>query len=441
MRADNGLEAGCLSALMNLAAVDMQAAQAALDTSGAQAQDFADLRLRAIWGALEATVRDGRVPDVIALGSRLPEIPRKFLADTLLSDSSVPASERLRALRDLGIRRRCWAALTTLCGVVANTSNNLAAVAVEARKATEALETGAPTIAPLDSEMHALIDHLEEVSAGRREATLETGVPGLDAVIAGLQPTLTVIGALPGVGKSALIAAICRNLSGRNVRVGLFSLEDEKRWLVERMVAEAADIPVFVLANRPLGKQQQERLYAAAPAVHAALRNVVVDDRPALTAADVVASAREMLTRHRVKALLVDHLGELKFQRAERHDLEVWEALKELRGMAKTYRVPVVVACHLKRREGLTEYSTDVRKSDFAFTAAVERMARVALALSLVKDAPDMLRVHVLKQTKGQSGVSVDLEMNRPAAIVANASAPGVRRSMDSRYEAQESSP
>ena len=63
----------------------------------------------------------------------------------------------------------------------------------------------------------------------------------------------------------------------------------------------------------------------------------------------------------------------------------------------------------------------------------IERMARVALTLSRVKGNPSALRVSVLKQTSGKSGVAVELEMNEPAAMVRNG--PPLRSGV---YEADE---
>ena len=96
------------------------------------------------------------------------------------------------------------------------------------------------------------------------------------------------------------------------------------------------------------------------------------------------------------------------------------EALQDLRGIAKTYRVPVVVLCHLRRREGLNIDAVP-KLTDFAFSAAIERCARVALGLFRPKgDAPDevLLGVEVLKQTKGPANFNFRLNVGRLSATV-----------------------
>ena len=227
---------------------------------------------------------------------------------------------------------------------------------------------------------------------------------------------------MQGVGKSALLAGILRNLAERSVKVGIFSLEDQSRWLVRRLVAESSNVPVFVLQNRPLREQQLESFNRAAEDVHRVAQHVLVEDRKGLTARDIASTARAMITRHNVGAVFLDHLGEVRLpQRSERHDLDIIEILQELRGIADVYRVPVVVLCHVKRRQGLDK--TDIPMlTDFAFSAGVERMARLAIALSHPND--EVLGVHVLKQTQGKGDVSLYLDFNGPAAMAKNTEAP-----------------
>lgn len=424
------LEVGAIAAVANLSAVDLDAAHALLDETGVQAQDFQG-PAASVWAVVEAMIRDGRHPDLFAVEARCRGVSRQLLTEALMSSDTTPPRERLLAVRDAGQRRRTAKALEVVRALVLDGSRPMTEAVAEAQRALEGVRQPETHARTLDAEVLAFNHQLEEIAEGRREPVLPTGIEALDAVIGGLQPTLTILGALPGVGKSGLLAAILRNLAQRQVRVGLFSLEDERGWVVKRLLSEMSDVPLFVLSNRPLGKNQQERVHQAMGELHEHMRYVTVDDRPALTAADVVSSAREMITRQGVRALLVDHLGEIRLTRSERHDLDIADALQQLRALAKTYRVPVVVACHLRRREGLGP-KDEPRLTDFAFSAAVERMARVGLALS--KPDKDQLRVHVLKQTNGISGVYVNLDFDGPAGVVANTPAPATRQKIDHMY-------
>jgi replicative DNA helicase len=436
------LEESAVATVARLAGADVAKALAAIDTAAVRADDFADHQVRAVWSALEASVRDGRPPDLFDVQARVPRVSRERLVRLLVEDHlgvtyfARSPVERLRQVRDAGDRRRMGAALASVLQLVADQSCPLPEAVAEAQRALEVVHQQGAGTRTLDVDVMQLVDHLEEVAAGRRAPVLETGLEALDAAIGGLQATLTVIGALPGVGKSGLLAAIVRNLAARKVVSGVLSLEDEGQWLVRRLVAQAAAVPVFVLANRPLGHHQRERVGQAIEAAYDAMTHVLVDDRPALSTAEVVSSARGMLVRG-AKALFLDHLGEVRLQRTDRHDLDVAEVLQQLRALAKSYRVPVIVLCHLRRREGLGP-KDEPRLTDFAFSAAVERMSRVSLALSRPHD--NVLRVFILKQTQGVAGISVDLAFDGPSGLVTNTPAPATRANAAALYD-EESAP
>jgi replicative DNA helicase len=169
-----------------------------------------------------------------------------------------------------------------------------------------------------------------------------------------------------------------------------------------------------------------ERFGDACGAVHHTTKNIILDDRKGMSTKDIVAAARMMITRHQVKALFVDHLGEIHVARSDRYDLDLSECLRDLRALADMYRVPLVLFCHLKRRQGLERTDTP-ELTDFANTSGLERMARLAIGLSQRYDgngAPEALGVHVLKQTQGIPNVSTWLRFNGPSAMATNEEAP-----------------
>ena len=411
------LEKSTISAFAGHATVDLGSAAKLLDSERCEAGDFSDPHLRALWQAVTTIVRDGRRPDFFAVESLLGgRVPRSMLVEVLLeSNEATGAQERMAAMCDAGARRRAIHALAAVQGLLADTSRPMTVAVTEAQKALESLHQQAVTSRTADSDLVTLADHLEQIDTGAKEPVMATGLPALDEAIGGLQKTLTIIGALPAVGKSGLIATLCRSLSARGVKVGLFSLEDERGWVARRLVSEVSKVPLFVLCNRKLYPEQKARVGDAMMALHSTLANLTIDDRPALTAADVIASARAMIVREGVQAIIVDHLGEIRTTRTERYDLDITEVLQQLRALAKVHGVPVVVACHIRRREGLLQQHAPVL-TDFANSSGIERMARVALALS--RPDEDTLAVHVLKQTSGPAGITVNLKFLGPSGTV-----------------------
>lgn len=411
------------------------AAQQLADT-GLTSTDFENPECSKVFGALSVLVRDRRPLDVVALTHTLGASVRREVVISVSTSSDYGAlPERARVLRDAVSRRNLVKGLQTALRLAQDEGATLEQAAAEGLKALDSARSAQPAVRKASADLIGLVDRLEQVQMGTQEPVLTTGIHALDACIGGLQPTLTVIGALPGVGKSALLASVLRNLARRSIKAGVFSLEDAGEWISRRLMSESACVPLFVLGNRKLNAGQMQRIMETSGDIGTDLEHVLVDDRTGMTAAEIVASAREMVVKHGARAIFVDHLGEVRLPGGygERHDLQISGALQELRALAKMHGVPVVVFCHMKRRDGLS-IADEPKLTDFAFSAGVERMARVALGLSRPQgDA--VLKASVLKQTNGQANVAVELEFRGPAGLVGNGTP---SKGADEHYAEQE---
>lgn len=404
-----------LRAVVGAYRTDADAARSLLDESRLVAEDFTTKATQAVFVALAAVIRDGRPLDVMTLVNTTRDAASStFVLPILAGDKADLAKERVATLRDLARRRRLKGSLQGLLGIVDSGTSTESCIGESERVLRQLSTDDGAGAKALDASVFSVIERLDQVQSGKIPPTLQTGIDALDFVIGGVDATMNIIGSLPGVGKSALIATIARNVALRGVRVGVVSLEDEREWITERLMAEIADVPLFVLAKKPLRPDQRQRIDDTAAKLYEILKHIIVEDRPAPTTTEVVASARSMIARG-CKAVFVDHLGEVRLDRSDRHDLDIQEALQDLRAIAKTYHVPVVVACHLKRRDGLDKHNIP-RLGDFAQSSAIERCAR--LALGLFAPNPEQLGVVILKQTRGPAGYDFKLDRNKLAGTL-----------------------
>jgi len=414
-------ELECLKSFASQSQVDSKSALDSLSEISITSSDFESNDARLLFDTLQLAIKSNTNLDVIAISEKTA-LPKSLVSEVVLTGNPGVMAHRFQILKEASLRRQYSGALRNLHRVVVDSNEPLSNAVAEAARLLSAWQDVTTPVRTMDGTVLTLVDELEAVAMGKRAGTLPSGIEALDASIGGLQPTLTIVGALPGVGKSALVAGICQQLASRAVSVGLLSLEDEAQWLTRRLMSQLSGIPVFVLANKRLHDSQQERVQDAAVRLHAMLAHIHVDDRPGLSTSDVVASARRMIARG-AKAIILDHLGEVRIERTDRHDLDISDCLRELRNVAKTTRVPVVVLTHLKRRDGLN-VDSEPRLTDFAFSSGVERMARVAIGLWRAPNRSGELNATVLKQTQGVSGITVPLRLNQSAGIVVDSPAP-----------------
>ncbi len=255
-----------------------------------------------------------------------------------------------------------------------------------------------------------------EIQRGARPKWLSTGFRKLDEVIGGLQPTLIIIGAQPGIGKSAFLAGMIRALGKARVQIGVFSLEDRLSWLVWRLLAYETSLDQQVLRSTHLSHEARVAAQQGFEEIRRYGDKVFLDDRPALSPRDICEAATRMIQEKQVRAILVDHLGEMRFgnARRERYDLDVGEGLGSLRALANEHQIPVVCATQLRRDSADREHPL---LTDFANSAEVERKARIALALTRKPDDKE-LTVWVLKNTNGRSHLFCRVPFDASAALV-----------------------
>lgn len=263
-----------------------------------------------------------------------------------------------------------------------------------------------------------LLELMEEWSdniTNNRTGFISTGVEVLDGVINGFVPNLNVIGGLPSVGKSALIAEIVYNVLSRGIPCGFFGLEDATAWISKRHLARQLKLKVWEIGHRRLNQHQMEETQVIAGKMAEHLKLLTVYRRAGITAGELVARAKSWIVTRGVKCIFIDHGGEVNHGTnvRDRYDLAVANTYRALRDLAINYKVPIVVLAHFNRATG--DGMPTMRS--FAESEYIARMARLALGLWRKADNPELLCT-VLKLTEGRKGDTLQLKMDTEAALV-----------------------
>ena len=344
-------------------------------------RDFHEPRHELIYDAIIGQVADGHPVDTISIGDRLAGDlnragGRSYLAEvagSLVTASSaawhaekVRDAARLRKVREVGTR---LAAMDT-------TDTDPLEVVNAARAELDALLDVENTDTDISADVYAALGTLDE-PLGVRTPWRE-----LSNVVGGWgKGMFYVIGARPGVGKTVLGIGTALDMARRQSLAVLFSLEMPKRELLLRMCSAVGTVNGESILHRSTNRNEDEALAKAAS--HIARLPLVIDDRSAMSLAQIRARVRAEQRRRDVGIVVVDYLGLVKPPPdAPRNDrrVQVDMVAQGLKNLARDLDVPVVALAQLNRGiEGRADKAPTL--ADLRESGGIEAAADVVLLM------------------------------------------------------------
>lgn len=271
--------------------------------------------------------------------------------------------------------------------------------------------TDTETMRPMSDALMDFAEEFEEIyQKGEGITGIPTGFKGLDAKTSGLQKSdLIIIGGRPSMGKTAFALQLARNISiNQGLPTLFFSLEMSEKSLIRRMVAAEARINLQKINSGLINESEYERYVQALGVLNTP--NLVIDDQPGLSVAEMKAKARRMKRERGLACIIIDYLQYIKGSgRKERH-LEIGEITRQLKAMAKDFDIPVIVLSQLSRA---VEQRNDKRPmmSDLRESGDIEQDADLIMFLYRdeyynpnTTDAKNMVELIIGKQRNGPTG-------------------------------------
>jgi len=235
------------------------------------------------------------------------------------------------------------------------------------------------------ADMPSLVrEAVKNIEAAKDHDGTYRGVPSgfskLDRITAGWQKSdLIVLAARPGMGKTAFVLSMARNISVDFKRpVAIFSLEMASVQLVTRLIASETRLPADKLKRGELKdfewQQLNERIGKLIDAP------LYIDDTPALTIFELRAKARRMRQQYKIELIVIDYIQLMQGSSDKgNREQEISNISRSLKSLSKELDIPIIALSQLNRsvetRGGLKKpILSDLRES-----GAIEQDADMVL--------------------------------------------------------------
>ena len=311
---------------------------------------------------------------------------RPYLAQLMdVTPTSANVMEYAAIVRDKSLLRALYTAAGEISSLVQDGAGEAASILEAAEQKIYAVRRGrsAQNMTPIGVVLQGVLDHLSELSAsgGKTLPGLPTGLSVLDDKTNGLNKSdLVLLAARPGMGKTSMALNMALNVarsSGKSVAV--CSLEMSREQLVTRILSSQATVENQRLVTGNLREQDWVNI-ANAAAVLSGL-NILIDDNPLLTVADMNAKCRRI---DDLGLVVIDYLqlmtsaGGGKSYSGENRQQAVSDMSRMLKIMAKELQVPVLCLSQLSRAN---EKRDDKRPmlSDLRESGSIEQDADIVL--------------------------------------------------------------
>lgn len=195
---------------------------------------------------------------------------------------------------------------------------------------------------------------------------ITTGLVKLDAILGGWHSSdLTIIGARPAMGKTALLIGMVDDAAAAGYPVGMISSEQPMVQIGERRMARSSRVSATRIRAGTMEDEDWSKLSAGLSRTKD--RPIWIYDRSAVTLDELVGIARKWKHTHGIKAIYIDYAQRITIKGAHRVE-EVSQVARGLKNLARDLDIAVVVLAQVKAavetRENQRPRAGDLANSD-----------------------------------------------------------------------------
>src|SRR3989442_2019400 len=304
-----------------------------------------------------------------------------------------------------------------------HTTHNIQQRAFEGEEGADAILDGAESSifalaedrvrAGLISVKDIVLDNFDRLERIFREGKSVTGIPTgyteLDKLTSGLQPSeLLILAARPSQGKTALALNLMENIAIRGGHpVAMFSLEMSKESLLQRLGASVAQIDAHKFRTGHLSRDDWRRGTEAFGTISS--KPLWIDNAGSVSVLGIFAKGRRLKRDKGLSMLVVDYLQLITARgRFGNRQEEVSSISRNLKGLAKELKIPVLVLSQLTRAPEREERGPQL--SDLRESGAIEQDADVVMFIY----RPNFYKKDAAPEERDQADILIAKQRNGP---------------------------
>lgn len=231
----------------------------------------------------------------------------------------------------------------------------------------------------LENETYDILSKKTDPETKNDYLGIPSGISELDKKITGLNKSdLIILGARPGMGKTAFALNIARNVAvNAGKTVCFFSLEMTRDQLAQRMLSSESGVNSEKLRTANLESDEWTRIAKSGEELSKA--ELYFDETSNITVPEMKAKLRRM---KKVDLVVIDYLGLMHTPRQNDNRVqEVAEITRSLKIMAKELKVPVIACAQLSRATEARGKSHKPGLADLRDSGSIEQDADIVLFL------------------------------------------------------------
>lgn len=222
----------------------------------------------------------------------------------------------------------------------------------------------------------------KEIEAAMLRKDGINGVPSgfteLDKLTSGWQKSdMIVIAARPGMGKTALVLSMARNIAVDYKKpLAIFSLEMSSLQLVNRLISGEAEIPTEDIRRGRFTEKDYKYFFQRTKRLTEA--PIFIDDTPALSIFELRAKARRLKQQHNIQLIIIDYLQLMSSSgKGGTREQEISNISRSIKEIAKELEIPIIALSQLSR--GVETRGGEKRPmlSDLRDSGAIEQDADI----------------------------------------------------------------